>query len=159
MAKHSDSSWDPDLTAAQNARRSLPGLVSGYFSAGRKLMEGKPAAIELHHFRLATKRFRCILEFFRPCYGKAMESRIEDLRGAQNRLGEINDCVTTLALLKLPAKQKRIADFLNKRAAERTNAFRQYWHQTFGPPELENRWRRYFSSFAREESSSHEKRR
>ena len=159
MAKRSDDSWDADLTAAQNAKRRLPMLVSDYFIAGRKLMEGKPAPQELHHFRLATKRFRCILEFFRPCYGKGLESRIDDLRGVQNLLGEINDCATTLALLKPLVKYKKIAAFLNHRAAERTDAFRQYWHQTFGPPQQENRWRRYFSSFAREESASRKKRR
>jgi CHAD domain-containing protein len=159
MAKRSDDSWDADLTAAQNAKRRLPALVTGYFNAGRKLMEGKPAPEELHHFRLATKRFRCILEFFRPCYGKGLERRIDDLRGVQNRLGEMNDCVTTLALLKSSAKYKKIAAFLNHRTAERTAAFRQYWHQTFDPPQQENRWRRYFSSFAREESGSRKRRR
>jgi CHAD domain-containing protein len=159
MAKRSSDSWHADLTAAQNAKRRLPPLVSVYFNDGRKLMEGKPAPKDLHRFRLATKRFRCILEVFRPCYGKGLESRIDDLRGVQNRLGEINDCATTLAMLKPPAKYKKIAAFLQSRTAERTDAFRQYWHQTFGPPEQESRWRRYFSSFAREESGSRKKRR
>jgi CHAD domain-containing protein len=159
MAKRSVDSWDANMTAAQNAKRHLPALASGYFEAGRKLMEGKPAPEDLHHFRLATKRFRSILEFFRPCYGKSLEGRIDDLRGVQNRLGEINDCVTTLAMLKPPAKHKKTAAFLTHRAAQRTDAFRQYWHQTFGPPEQESRWRRYFSSFARERAGSGKKRR
>jgi CHAD domain-containing protein len=159
MAKRSVDSWDVKLTAAQNAKRRLPALVSDYFDAGRKLIEGRPAPQDLHHFRLATKRFRCILEFFRPCYGKSLESRIDNLRGVQNRLGEINDCVTTLALLKPPARYKKAATFLKHRAAERTDAFSQYWLQTFGPPEQESRWKRYFSSFAREETSSRNKRR
>ena len=158
MAKNSPDSWDADLTAAQNAKRRLPELASGYFSAGRKLMEGKPAAQDLHHFRLATKRFRSTLEMFRPCYGKGLEARIEHLRGVQNRLGEINDCATALTLLKLPAKYKNVTAFLKHRTAERTAAFRQYWHQTFGPPEQESRWRRYFSSFAREQAGSRKKR-
>ena len=113
----------------------------------------------MHHFRLATKRFRSVLEMFRPCYGKGMEMRIEQLRGVQNRLGEINDSATTLAMLKSPGKHKKVTAFLKHRIAERTTAFRQYWHQTFGPPEQESRWRRYFSSFAREESASRKKRR
>jgi CHAD domain-containing protein len=91
---------------------------------------------------------------FRPCYGKGLEGRIDDLRGVQNRLGEINDCASTLLLLKPAAKYTKIAGFLKKRTAERTQAFHQYWHQTFEPPDQEDRWRRYFSSFAREESSA-----
>ena len=159
MAKRSDSSWDANLTAAQNAKRRLPKLASNYFTTGRKLLEGKPTVEELHGFRLATKRFRFTLEMFRPCYGKGLETRIEHLRGVQNRLGEINDCVTTLALLKPDAKSKKITAFLNRRMAERTGAFRQYWHQTFDPPEQESLWRRYLSSFAREQSGSRGKRR
>jgi CHAD domain-containing protein len=158
MAKRSADSWDANLTAAQNARRRLPALVSDYFAAGRILMKGKPAPKDLHRFRLVTKRFRTILEMFRPCYGKGMEIRIEHLRGVQNRLGEINDCATTLALLKPAAKYKNIAARLNRRAAQRATAFRHYWHQTFDPPQQESRWRRYFSSFAREESASRKKR-
>jgi CHAD domain-containing protein len=159
MAKRSVHSWDAKLTAAQNARRCLPELVADYFATGRKLMQGKPAAIELHHFRLATKHLRTTLEIFRPCYGKGMEIRIDHLRGVQNRLGEINDCATTLALLQPAAKYKTIAARLNKRAARATVAFHQYWQQTFEPPQQESRWRRYFSSFAREESTSRKKRR
>jgi CHAD domain-containing protein len=159
MAKRSVHSWDTNLTAAQNAKRHLPVLVSDYFETGRNLMKGKPAPKDLHRFRLATKHLRTTLEIFRPCYGKSMEIRIDHLRGVQNRLGEINDCATTLALLKPSAKYKNIVASLNKRAAERTVAFHQYWHQTFAPPQQESRWRRYFSSFAREESTLHKKRR
>lgn len=158
MAKHSEDSWDANLTAAQNARRRLPVLVSKYFETGRNLMKGKPAPKDLHRFRLATKHLRTTLEIFRPCYGKGMEVRIDHLRGVQNRLGEINDCRTTLALLKPAAKYKNVAARLNKRAAERTAAFHQYWRQTFEPPQQESRWRRYFSSFAREQSASRKKR-
>ncbi len=150
MAKRSTHSWDAKLTAAQNAKRRLPALVAAYFDAGRKLVQSKATPEDLHHFRLATKRLRCILELFRPCYGKSMEIRIDDLRGVQNRLGEINDCVTTLALLKPVSKHKKLTAFLKKRIAQRTDAFRQYWHQTFDPPGQETRWKRYFTSFARE---------
>ncbi len=158
MAKQSDSFWDPHLTAAQNAKRRLPKLASDYFNAGSKLVEGKPTVEELHAFRLATKRFRFTLEMFRPCYGKSLEIRIEHLRGVQNRLGEINDCVTTLALLKPAAKSKAVSAFLKKRITERTRAFVQHWHRTFDAGQ-EIQWRRYLSSFAREESSSRGKRR
>jgi CHAD domain-containing protein len=159
MAKRSLHSWEPNLTAAQNARRSLPALVADYFETGRNLMKGKPAPKDLHRFRLATKHLRTTLEIFRPCYGKGMEIRIDHLRGVQNRLGEINDCATTIALLKPAAKYKNIAARLNKRAAKRTAAFHQYWRQTFEPPQQESRWRSYFSRFAREESAAARKKR
>ena len=159
MAKRSVDSWDANLTAAQNAKRRLPALVSDYFEMGRKLMQGEPAPTDLHRFRLATKHLRTTLEIFRPCYGKGMEIRIDHLRGVQNRLGEINDCATTLALLKPAGKYKSIAARLSKRAAKCTVAFHQYWQQTFEPAQQESRWRRYFSSFAREESTPRKKRR
>jgi CHAD domain-containing protein len=159
MAKHSNGSWDTNLSAAQNAKRRLPALVSDYFETGRNLIQSNPAPKDLHRFRLATKHLRTTLEVFRPCYGKGMEIRLDHLREVQNRLGEINDCTTTLALLKPAAKYKNIAALLKKRAAERTAAFHQYWHQTFEPPQQESLWRRYFSSFAREESVSRKKQR
>ena len=54
---------------------------------------------KLHQFRLQAKRFRYTLELFERFYGSEMASGAEILKELQDRLGAINDCATTIAIL------------------------------------------------------------
>jgi CHAD domain-containing protein len=149
MAKPSVNYWDPSASDIENAQLRLPALVSHYFAAGRKLMEGRPSPDGLHGFRLVTKRFRYTLELFRPCYGKSLDIRLNRLREVQSRLGEISDCATALALLKPASRHSAMVAFLKKRARGRTVAFRQYWQQTFDTPGQERWWRQYLARYTK----------
>jgi CHAD domain-containing protein len=158
MAKSAKPSWNPDASPTENAKRYLPALVSEYFAKGRKLMDGKPTADALHRLRLATKHLRYTLELFRPCYGKTIEKRLDRLRGVQSRLGEINDCASTLTLIRPAAKNKELVAFLRKRGADRTQAFRQHWQQVFDTPGQERLWKQYLTQFGRAEAGPRAKR-
>jgi len=66
-----------------------------YFKSGRKTFGGDATPVELHAFRLQTKRFRYTLELFRPVYGPTLERMIRSLRRIQQLLGVVNDCQAT----------------------------------------------------------------
>ena len=91
--------WDVSKTVAANASEKLPDLARAFFAAGGALADDRPALRALHRFRLLTKRFRYVLELFRPCYGPGLERRLETLRTLQQCLGEISDCRATEELL------------------------------------------------------------
>src|SRR5207253_5349251 len=117
--------WSPQAGAAANARRELPRLVEEYFARVRELLANTdPAPPELHQARLDCKRLRYTLELFRPCYGRALEQRLDALRKLQQLLGEVNDTAAAGKLLRKALKPKSAASargqrFLEARAAER----------------------------------------
>ncbi len=80
----------------------------------------------MHEFRLLVKRYRYTLEIL-----GGPKNRIELLRRFQERLGAINDCVTTGALLAESgvegADLRRIKTALNRLLARRTVEFRIFW--------------------------------
>lgn len=153
MAKKKKKIWQPPQSAADNAKRVLPAMAAEFFQAGRKVVGDELPPEELHAFRLETKRFRYTLELFRPCYGAGLDQRLAGLRRIQQYLGEISDCLTTLALLKdmrLRGSEQRagFADFLNTRATVRAAEFRKYWKETFDRPGQEQFWTGYLKRFA-----------
>ena len=149
MAKP-DYRWDEAASAAQNARRVLPGLLQAYFEEGRALAGSQPAPAELHRLRLATKRLRYTLELFRPCYGPGMEGRLGGLRKIQQYLGEINDCAATERLLdehlapRSPLRA-RLAAFLRARRIQKIAQFKACWRASFDRPGELERWADYLA--------------
>ena len=139
--------WDETATAASNARRILPWLVTRYFEEGRNLLAKKHGAGGLHRFRLRTKRLRYTLELFREMYGPSLDRWLEVLRPVQTALGEINDCASTIELLdrRLHRDRKKLRAFLEKRSAKKTAAFEEYWRTTFDAPGRDNAWIDYLS--------------
>jgi CHAD domain-containing protein len=88
----------------------------------------------MHQFRLLVKRYRYTLEILG---GKAPAGiRMETLRGLQERLGAINDCVTTARLMDDmhlgTAGKRKIKVALNRLLAHRAAAFRAYWRSQHG---------------------------
>ena len=100
MAKRFQVDWDAAAPAAQNARSKLPPLIVEYFAEGRQLFAADATSAALHRFRIETKHLRYTLEMFGECYGPGLEARLERLRGLQQSLGDLNDCVTTRELLR-----------------------------------------------------------
>jgi CHAD domain-containing protein len=144
--------WDPHQNVPENASEKLPELARQYFEAGRAL--GTDSSFEaLHRFRLLTKRFRYTLELFRPCYGPALEARIDALATLQQDLGDINDCATTQALAlarnDLPeAERERVLREVKELAGERMARFRHHWDRDFAPTRREQSWTHYLRRFA-----------
>lgn len=126
--------WRGWLKAPTGDRAAIraPWPLSGeFFRAGTVAASAGAAYRQMHKFRLMVKKLRYTLEIL-----GAEPAQIAPLRGLQERLGSINDCVTTADLLsdmKQPAaEQRRIKSALNRLLARRTVEFRMYWRSQFG---------------------------
>jgi len=145
--------WDASKTVAVNASAKLPDLARDLFAAGSKLAVDRPPLHALHRFRLLTKRFRYVLELFRPCYGPGLERRIEALRTLQQLLGEISDCAATEELLRerpdlRRADRERLIRRLREITEARVSRFQRHWQTEFAPPTLDRWWTQYLTRFA-----------
>ncbi len=153
MRKPDRVRWDERKSAPENARRELPALVSGYFARVRRLLAKDPEPAKMHRLRLVTKRLRYTLELFRACYGPGLETRIAELRGIQQLLGDINDHVAAgrlLAKAMAPSLQKeRMQKFLEGRIASKVREFRKHWTDVFDAAGRERWWTGYLAREAR----------
>jgi CHAD domain-containing protein len=154
MKKPGRIKWNPRAGAAANARRELPRLVTECFAGVRELLVEDPTPPKLHQARLACKRLRYTLELFRPCYGAALEQRLDALKQVQQVLGEVNDTAASGDLLRKalnPESEEsaRVQQFLEARAIEKTAEFRAQWTKEFDAPGREEWWTLYLERFAR----------
>lgn len=140
--------WKRSLPIRDNLRRRLPAMALEYFDAGRVALAPGKTWDEMHQFRRATKRFRYMLEIFRPAYGPALDIRIARLRDIQTLLGDINDCVVTSALIGANASSEDMQEKLNARAVAKKKKLQHYWTSRFDAPGERERWARYLLSYA-----------
>jgi CHAD domain-containing protein len=145
MKKPGKIKWNARAGAAANARRELPRLVAEHFATVRELLVEDPAPSKLHQARLACKRLRYTLELFRPCYGAALERRLDALKKLQQVLGEVNDTVAAGNLLRKALKPNsaegtRVQRFLEARRIEKAEEFRAQWTKEFDAPGREEWW-------------------
>ncbi|MBK5293347.1 MAG: CHAD domain-containing protein [Acidobacteriia bacterium] len=118
--------WDGGSDAAANAARVLTALAAELFESGGRAAEAGSTHEDLHQFRLQAKRFRYTLELFGSVYGEKLDARIALLGGIQDKLGAMNDCVTTLPLIAGNASaEKSVRNLL----AAREDDFRRYWRE------------------------------
>ena len=115
---------------ANNAKRALPRLAEEFFQEGDGAAAARGDYEILHQFRLRAKRFRYTLEVFRPFYRVGLTAKLLALRGLQDRMGAITDCVV---VLQLPGMDRAATAAVRKLLAARDAAFRQYWRKTFSP--------------------------
>ena len=127
---HPGGKLDWSSGVAENARRMMPELVGEFFNAGDAAMEARGDYEVLHQFRLRAKHLRYALEVFEPAYGAPLKTGLLALRGLQDRMGAINDCVVVLAL---PGMDRAAARAVRKLLVAREAAFREYWSKTFSP--------------------------
>jgi CHAD domain-containing protein len=137
--------WDEGESAAVNARRQLPRMMSEYFGEVREALGDKHSPAALHQVRLASKKVRYTLELFRQCYGAAgFDARLKALKDVQTSLGDVNDAVTTWRLVsKVMAHSPRrhaLREYLKKRAAEKAGEFRAHWTERFDADGQERWW-------------------
>lgn len=136
--------WRAWLTAKPGRQTAsvpqvLPALSRKFMAAGRAAAKAGAGFEQMHEFRLLVKRYRYTLEILG---GEAPAGvRIETLRGLQERLGAINDCVTTAELMDdlnlSTAGKRRIKAALNRLLASRAAAFRVYWRSQHSPKRIQ----------------------
>lgn len=86
------------VTAYTYAQKTLHGLHKKLLRRARKMHDNDPAS--LHSTRIAAKRARYALEFFRSLYrGKALRQYLATLATTQETLGQHNDLVVAERLL------------------------------------------------------------
>jgi CHAD domain-containing protein len=119
----------------------LPALAEDFFQAGDAAAAPHSSYQTLHRFRLRAKRFRYTLELFERFYGKEMAIGAKALKGVQDRLGAINDCVTSIDLLP---DDPGAAAAIQQLLVERTRSFQRDWRTRF-TPQKRAWWRRWLT--------------
>lgn len=129
------SDWLSADAAAPEPERAKSGVLAPlhreFKRAGNAAATAGAGTTQMHRFRLLVKRLRYSLEIL-----GGSRAELGRLRGLQERLGAINDTVTTADLiveLKLaPAAQRKIRTALNRLLAKRAAEFRIYWRAHYG---------------------------
>ena len=134
-------------TAREVARRLLPAMAEELFRAGRGAAAPKSTPPRMHRLRLKAKEVRYTLELFEPVFvrtppGSGTKTIMELLKGLQEKLGAINDCATTLEMVR---EERAAAESVRRLSREREAAFRAYWKESFGPRERA-RWKAVLSA-------------
>lgn len=124
--------WRGWLKTYQGESPRAPVLLSREFlRAGSAAAQAHADYSQMHEFRLMVKKLRYTLEIL-----GCPDRELLLLRGLQDRLGAINDCVTTADLitdLKLTASgQRRIKAALNRLLERRAADFRLHWRANAG---------------------------
>ncbi len=142
----------PRKTASQNASRLLPRLAEEVLEAGEKSLADDLNAKDAHSFRILVKRFRYTLEYFRPCYGEAMDVYLGKLKALQQALGELNDCYATRRLLidvlkagDPPTRYKKLFAALNRREEDLMERFRAEWRHGWEDLTARRKFLRYLA--------------
>ncbi len=132
--------WLSAKTGAPQPAQALPRLAREFLQSGAAAAKGGAGFAQMHKFRLLVKRYRYTLEILG---GKSGSSLIDALSGLQERLGAINDCVTTGGLIDdmgLSAAAKRtIKAAVNRLLARRAADFRSVWRSQFKPKRVPRR--------------------
>ncbi len=129
--------WVPGESVQVNLSTMLPALTDEFFEKGRTAKKNSDLE-SWHEFRLHAKRFRYTLELFRRFYGSEMIRCLQDLRELQEHLGGINDCMTTVSMLK---EDREAAAAVHCLLGEREARFRRYWR--YYSARLQERWKNW----------------
>jgi CHAD domain-containing protein len=70
-------------------------------------------------------------------YGRKTKPMLEALKGLQEKLGAINDCATTMEMIR---RDRSAAASVRRLSGEREAEFRTYWKEYFGP-RVRTRWK------------------
>jgi CHAD domain-containing protein len=116
-------------TAGAAAKRLLPAMTEELFRAGRGAVLPNSTRLRMHRLRLKAKGVRYTLEIFELVYGRKTKPMLEALKGLQEKLGAINDCATTLVIIR---GDRGAAASVRRLAGERAAEFRTYWKEHFG---------------------------
>lgn len=132
------NSW-PERTARpidEIARRHVWKRYRSFLRQGSAITASSPDH-DLHRLRIAGKKLRYLVEFFRPLYPAAeIELLIKAMKGIQDFLGEYQDCVVQQAHLAAMARQMAaegaLAPETDWALAQLVTALRRRQHQLRG---------------------------
>jgi CHAD domain-containing protein len=120
----------PLRSVQANARRILPRAVRRYLRAGRRLVRRHPDFLELHQFRIRTKRLRYVFELYAEVFPRPLRGALREFRGIQGVLGQVQDQTMVIAYfeerlmhVRTPGRQTEYLRVLH-RARVRQNAHR-----------------------------------
>ena len=137
--------WRLNQGIEANLRSFFPPLAAEFFSSGRAAIATHASYQTLHRFRLQTKRFRYTLEMFESFYGSEMSQGANILKEFQDRLGDINDCATTIVVL---GRNRRAVAALGKLLRQRRIVLEAYARTQFTSQKLDW-WQRWLTQPAR----------
>ena len=147
----------PKRRARENAARLVPKLARDFFQAGDASVEDDLKGEEVHRFRIRAKRFRYVLEYFRPCYGVALDAYLEGVKQLQAVLGDLNDCCSTRVMLAEllnpgdpPARHKKLFAALERREKDLLEQYQTYWREAMENDEYRQKFLRYLTHPPRE---------
>jgi len=137
--------WRLAQSMEGNLSRILPLRAEEFFASGAAALSAHANYHKLHQFRLQAKRFRYTLELFESFYGTEMPQGAEILKELQDRLGAINDCATTIAIL---GRDRRAIAAVGKLLRQRKAVLQTYARSQFVPQKLEW-WQHWLAQPAR----------
>lgn len=132
----------PGDNAHKVARTLLPAMIDHLFRAGRAAARPESSRQTMHQFRLQTKHTRYTLELFEQVYRSRTKPIMKSLKGLQEKLGLINDCATTIEMVR---RDHGAAAAVRLLADQREAEFREYWKKHFGARERV-RWKAVLSA-------------
>jgi CHAD domain-containing protein len=128
---HRWQEWLKAPSADAQPPQLLPRLSREFFAAGREAAKAGAGFRQIHRFRLLVKKLRYTVEIVGGEVLGSGEAQLDRLRGLQERLGAINDCVTTADLIDdiglRAARRRKIKAALNRLLERRAVDFRIYW--------------------------------
>jgi CHAD domain-containing protein len=137
--------WKLDQSLEANLSRAMPALAEEFFDSGTVALATHASYQKLHQFRLQAKRFRYTLELFEPFYGSEMGSGAGILKELQDRLGAINDCITTIVIL---GPDRGAVAAMGKLLRQRKAVLQAYARSQF-VPQKRDWWKRWLAQPAR----------
>ena len=139
--------WDTRRPPFDAVRRALPKLAVRFFAAGNTAAAPKATPHMMHRFRIRAKQFRYTLEIFEPFYGLDLTDHLHAMRALQDKLGRLNDCITSQALVRDNAEAVAA---LARRAERCETEFRAQWTRHFDAT-ARKRWKAWLAGKAASE--------
>ena len=133
--------WEIGKPPYDAARRMLPRLAQRLFRLGNAAAAPEATRESMHQFRIEAKRFRYTVELFKPVYGERLEEPLDELKTLQDKLGRLNDCVTTAEMVQ---EHARAASSVARLAQRCETEFRAHWARHFDPS-ARRRWHAWLS--------------
>jgi CHAD domain-containing protein len=137
--------WKLAQSLEVNLGRFLPALAEEFFTSGTAALSAPASYRKLHRFRLQAKRFRYTLELFESFYGTEIPQGMEILKELQDRLGAINDCASTIVILR---RDRRATAAVGKLLRQRKAVLETYARSQFVTQKLDW-WQRWLAQPAR----------
>jgi len=129
--------WDLSHTEAKNgasqpkfppaAQELVREMASDFLRLGEKATHPDTSARQVHHFRIASKKFRYTLELVEPFYGGELSPWLEAVKDVQSILGDANDCEIVRQMMEHWNTGQELIAKLEKRRDRKLKKFRRKW--------------------------------